>query len=287
MRELSKPEPITISLAIAAAFHVAVIFSVGFVSFTQAEAPPANLDVILVHSPEDDAPDDADYLSTKNHAGGGTRDEQLRPTSPFKGTEKVETQGVALVAQRASQQADPEPTQDVLLTQLFSEHSVATDERSEDSPNINLENRDAQIDRDLEVARLSAELDELLNTYAKRPRKTFISARTRESDAAAYMHAWVKRVERIGNLNYPAAARARKLSGQLLITVGVKRNGDIDSVDIRRGSGISALDRAAADIVRMAAPFDPLTDALRERTDILYITRTWEFSSDDTLRSDR
>jgi len=216
--------------------HAAVILGVGFVSLTRAAPAPANLDVILVHTPEDDAPDEADYLSTRNHAGGGTRDEQVRPTSPFKGTEQVDTNGVAPTPQRASSPSDPQPANDVLLTQLFSDYTAP---------------------------------------------------RTRESDAAAYMHEWVKRVERIGNLNYPAAARARRLSGQLLMTVGIRRNGAIESVDIRRTSGLPALDQAATDIVRMAAPFDPLNEGLKARTDILYITRTWEFSSDNTLSSDR
>ncbi|MEM6985292.1 MAG: TonB family protein [Pseudomonadota bacterium] len=287
MRELNAQEPITWSLIGAAALHAAVLLTVGFVSYSQAEPPPANLDVILVHSPADDAPDEADYLSTHNQAGGGTRDELTRPTSPFKGTEKIESDGVALTPQRASVLVKSEPDQAVLLTQLFSDYQLPSDTvtlEQDDSPS---EIRDQRLEHNLEVARLSAELDELLNDYAKRPRKTFVSARTRESDAAAYMHAWVERVERIGNLNYPAAARARKLTGQLLLTVGVRRNGDIESVDVRRSSGIAALDRAAADIVRMASPFDPLSDGLRERTDILYITRTWEFLNDATLRSDR
>ncbi len=267
--------------------HAAVILGVGFISLTRAAPAPANLDVILVHTPEDDAPDEADYLSTRNHAGGGTRDEQVRPTSPFKGTEQLDTNGVAPTPQRASSPSDPQPANDVLLTQLFSDYTAPTVDATQPQPNAQPERDDKQIDRDLEVARLSAELDELLSQYAKRPRKSFISARTRESDAAAYMHEWVKRVERIGNLNYPAAARARRLSGQLLMTVGIRRNGAIESVDIRRTSGLPALDQAATDIVRMAAPFDPLNEGLKARTDILYITRTWEFSSDNTLSSDR
>lgn len=287
MREITTPEPITWSLIAAAALHAAVLLAVGFVSFTQAETPPAHLDVVLVHSPADEAPDEADYLSTTDQAGGGTREDTQRPTSPVKGTEKIDTAGLAMAPERAAQPQPVEATQDVLLTQLFSDHQVTDDTDARRRPIEDAERQSETIDRNLEVARLSAELDELLNTYAKRPRKAFVSARTRASDAAAYMHDWVERVEQIGNLNYPAAARARRLSGQLLLTVGIQRNGDIESVEVRRSSGVPALDRAAVDIVRMAAPFDPLSAALRERTDILYITRTWEFSSNATLQSDR
>ncbi len=271
----------------AAAVHAAVILSVGFVSLTRAAPPPADLDVILVHSSDDDTPDEADYLSTQNQAGGGTKADLVRPTSPFKGVEPLDTPGVAPSPQRASSPAEPAPANDVLLTQLFSDYTAPSVELS--TPQVTEQPRQdiEQIERDLEMARLSAELDELLSRYAKRPRKSFISARTRQSDAATYMHEWVKRVERIGNLNYPAALRAKSLSGQLLLTVGIRRDGSVETIDIRRSSGLPALDSAAMEIVRMAAPFDPLNDGLKAQTDILYITRTWDFSSDNTLRSER
>jgi protein TonB len=100
------------------------------------------------------------------------------------------------------------------------------------------------------------------------------------------MFNWVERVERIGNLNYPEIARTKGLSGRLLLTVGINKNGSIANVDLRHSSGVPALDQAAQNIVRLAAPFDPLKGELRERTDILYITRTWEFDSEAGLTSE-
>jgi protein TonB len=59
------------------------------------------------------------------------------------------------------------------------------------------------------MARLAAEIDRQSVAYAKRPKRKFVSASTQEFEYASYMRAWVARVERIGNLNYPDEARRR------------------------------------------------------------------------------
>jgi protein TonB len=63
------------------------------------------------------------------------------------------------------------------------------------------------------------------------------------------------------------------------MTVGIRRNGTIESIDVRRSSGIEEIDRAAVRIVRLAAPYSPLPDNIADRVDILHITRTWRFES--------
>ena len=139
------------------------------------------------------------------------------------------------------------------------------------------------IQQNLEIAQLSAEISEDLERYAKRPKKKFITARTKEALAAAYMHEWVRKVERVGNLNYPDTARRRQLSGSLVLVVGINKNGTVNELILRSSSGHQVLDDAAKRIVRLAAPFAPITGKLAEQADILYITRTWEFSSQQNL----
>ena len=122
-----------------------------------------------------------------------------------------------------------------------------------------------------------------MERYAKRPKKKFITARTKEALAAAYMHDWVRKVERVGNLNYPDAARRRQLEGSLVLVVGINKNGSVNELILRSTSGHQILDDAAKRIVQLAAPFAPITGKLAEQADILYITRTWEFSSQQNL----
>jgi protein TonB len=129
----------------------------------------------------------------------------------------------------------------------------------------------------LKIAALSAEIDRKLESRAQRPRQKFISASTREYKYAAYMEAWRAKVERIGNLNYPEAARQQGLSGSLILDVGLKPDGSIDDIIIRKSSGHKLLDDAAVRIVQLAAPYSPFTDDIKSETDILHITRTWQF----------
>src|SRR6478735_3034593 len=112
-------------------------------------------------------------------------------------------------------------------------------------------------------------------------RKQFIGARTEEYRFATYIDRWRVKVERIGTMNYPQEARAKGIHASLQLTVGIKRDGEIESVEINRRSGHRFLDDAARRIVRMAAPFEPFPQDIRADTDILYITRTYTFTRAD------
>ena len=97
------------------------------------------------------------------------------------------------------------------------------------------------------------------------------------------MRSWSDRVQRVGNLNYPEQAREQKLYGDLLLTVGLRRDGSIHSITVIKSSGQSVLDAAAERIVRLSGPFPALPpDA---SVDELYITRTWQFLPGDVLRN--
>ena len=111
-------------------------------------------------------------------------------------------------------------------------------------------------------------------------RRTYIDRSTREPRFAGYMNAWVKKVERVGNLNYPVEIRRKRLSGHLMLDVCIRRDGSVESIDILRPSQYPELYQAALRIVRMAAPYAPLPENIRADTDILHITRVWRFGPD-------
>ena len=100
---------------------------------------------------------------------------------------------------------------------------------------------------------------------------------------AQYVDNWRLKIERIGNLNYPSEAKARRLYGSLQLTVAIKADGEVESVEVNRSSGHKVLDQAAIRIVRLAAPFDRFPDNIRRDTDILHITRTWTFTRADQV----
>jgi len=134
------------------------------------------------------------------------------------------------------------------------------------------------------IASLSAQIRRKLQAKAERPRRKFISASTKEYKYASYMEAWRLKVERVGNLNYPEAARKRKLSGSLILDVALNDDGSINQITVRRSSGYKILDDAAIRIVELASPYSPFPDQIRKETDILHITRTWQFLNNHHFR---
>lgn len=127
------------------------------------------------------------------------------------------------------------------------------------------------------IASLSAEVRRKIEAKAKRPRRKFISATTKEYKYAAYMEAWRSKVERVGNLNYPEKARQQGISGSLVLDVALNPDGSINEITIRRSSGEKILDDAAIRIVQLAAPYAPFPQHIKDETDILHIMRTWQF----------
>ena len=135
----------------------------------------------------------------------------------------------------------------------------------------------------MKMASLSAEIDKRLEEKAKRPRRDFISASTREYKYASYMEAWRAKVERIGNINYPDEARRNKLSGILRMTVALNADGTINEITVDKSSGHQVLDEAAIHIVRLASPYAVFPENIRKDVDILHITRTWKFLHNSTF----
>jgi protein TonB len=142
------------------------------------------------------------------------------------------------------------------------------------------------VQRSLEIARLEAEISKSISLYEKMPKRKFIGARTQEYRYAQYVEDWRGKVERIGNMNYPEAARRQKIYGKLTLTVNIRSDGSIENVEINLSSGQRILDAAAQRIVKLAAPYAPFPPDIRKETDILSITRTWTFTTNDQLEAE-
>jgi protein TonB len=124
-----------------------------------------------------------------------------------------------------------------------------------------------------------------MDAYQKRPKRRFVGARAEEYRFARYVEDWRLKIERVGNLNYPDAAREQKLYGSLLLTVSIRSDGSVENIEISRSSGHKLLDAAAVKIVTMSAPFAPFPTDIRRDTDVLHITRTWTFTKGSELVS--
>jgi protein TonB len=260
------------------AFHVLMIVGLGFKvpGMPRWDAPHNVMDVVLVNSRSATKPTKADALAQANLDGGGNTDQKLRAASPFPTIDDRDPSREMRVAEARVKQLEAEARE--LMTRVKSKAAVTPMEvapQGADKPDA--EARDL-IEKSQQIASLEAQIRRQAQAYQERPKKKFVGARAEESRFAVYVDKWRQKVERIGNLNYPEEAKARKLRGSLQLTVGIKVDGEIESVELNRSSGYKVLDQAAMRIVRLASPFERLPDNIRVDTDILYITRTWTFT---------
>jgi periplasmic protein TonB len=269
-------ERLSATLALSAILHGVVIMGVGFSLEDPAPVTPT-LDVILTETTTPQPPQKADFFAQSNNQGGGDKDEAKRPREPQIARVPKPSPGIAPVQMTAQAPAlEPDPEQRLLSTTAQSSLRVPKPEEHPITTPQNLPTGRELMQQSLEMARLASEIDRQQELYNKRPKAKYISASTQEYEYALYMRTWVKKVEQVGNLNYPEQARIKRLSGKLVMTVAIRRNGSIEDVVMNQPSGVKILDQAAIKIVRLAEPFAPLPQT-KENIDVLHITRTWDF----------
>lgn len=267
-----------ICLVGAIGLHAAILLGVKF----GAELNPVprladTLDVVLVKWRSQEVPEDADFLAQASQQGGGESTDKRRPAQPVSGEMPIIEHGLD-AAQSTPVLPLPKMSQQEVIS-VESEQAQPLEMTELEQPETEIPSAARLMRQSMNMASLQPELSRQSQWQSKLPRRKRISANTREYEFASYMSAWVAKVERVGNLNYPVELRQRKLHGDLILSVGIHQNGSIESIDVMRSSGIPEIDDAARNIVQMAGPYAPLPDNIRERVDILHIVRTWRFES--------
>ena len=241
------------------------------------------LEVVLLNARTAERPSRAEVLAQANLDRGGNVDERRRAKSPLPVTNPRQPGRDLTAAQRRVREL--EVRQQQLLAQAREAQTRVAIQAQRTTP---AEQAAAQpsgrdlADLALAAMRLQAQIDKQIDDYQKRPRKKFIGANAAEYRFAQYEEDWRAKVERVGTVNYPAEARG-KLYGNLRLTVTIRSDGSVDSIELDRSSGLKVLDAAAFKIVRMASPFAAFPPGIRRDTDLLVITRTWFFSQGDKL----
>ncbi|HEX7368920.1 MAG TPA: energy transducer TonB [Rhodanobacteraceae bacterium] len=268
--------------------HAILILGIGFHFAKPAPSLPT-LDVTLVNTSNAETPKQADFLAQANNAGGGNSDQAHRPGAPFSGPLPVTQAGIApvpLLPAAPAQQTASGPH--LITTTGKAKDTVAQQQDTRAEPLPQQQVSSMPVPQRLEMARLAQEVRDEQQAYARRPRRKYVSANTRSVADAAYQVAWVRRIERIGNLNYPDAARRRHLHGDVVLSVTLGADGQVRGVAINTSSGYRVLDDAAIRIVHLAAPFPPIPadkDTDGHRITELVITRTWQFLPGDHLET--
>ncbi|VXB94841.1 Energy transducer TonB [Luteimonas sp. 9C] len=273
------------TLVLSLLVHGLLVLGIGFATEDAAPVMPT-LDVILTETTSPLTQAQADFLAQASNQGGGEHERTNRPREAQLGQVPQDTTGVAPMEVRAqSPDAQPPPRERVVAS-TRGETTLPSEDPTRQSDPSTLPRGPEKIERDLEMARLAAEIHMRSERYARRPKRKFVSASTQEYAYAAYLRQWVDRVERVGNLNYPDEARRRRLAGELVISVAIRRDGSVERADIIRSSGAPLLDDAALRIARLAEPYPPLP-ATGDEVDVLHVTRTWNFLPGGELIDDR
>jgi periplasmic protein TonB len=264
------------AVALSIQFKLPEIFRDKFIS------PP--LDVVLINSKTRAKPVKAEVLAQANLDGGGNTDENRRAKSPLPVLKEAQPGGDAKRAARRVQELEAQQLK--MMTQAQAAKSVTIAEQpvsasAPEAPQPQVSGQDLAAGA-LAIARMEAQISRQLEEYNKRPRRAFVGSRAEEYRFAQYVEDWRAKVERIGNLNYPDSARGR-VYGSLVLTVSIKADGSLETVEVRRSSGQPILDRAAERIVKMASPYASFPTNIKRDTDILVITRTWTFAPGDKL----
>jgi protein TonB len=275
--QVSDFDRFSFTLFMALAVHAMVVLGITFAP----ESPRSSaqtMEITLSQFEDEQEPEKADFLAQTSQQGSGTEDEPQEMTTPQPA--EVSQPEVAQVQPEPPSQPEPEVQQaePVVQTQARASRQVETPEERTEPVEQPVRKKKSLMERSLEIASLEARLDAQQRAYARKPRVMRVTAAsTLKSTNAWYVQNWVTKVTRVGNINYPTEARRAGIYGTLRMLVSLKKDGTIKEVAVLQSSGSTVLDDAAIRIVRMAAPFAPFPDEMRENVDELEIIRTWSF----------
>lgn len=296
---------LSFTLVFSFIFHGALLLGVGFSIFSPPNSPPMpNLDITLVKHQTELAPEEADYLAQANSEGGGlTNDKSPNPVPETQQKEADQTDRTPVKPRQAAQAITvPTPAKTVekttnIVAQKQAERQVETQQDNTEKTNPTAEitpqvkprvtASEIMVQARNDINLMEQRLDLSTQASSKKPNRKILSSRTKEYAAAAYHEAWVRKVERIGNLNYPQEARQQRINGSLKLAVDIQPDGSVPpgGIVITHSSGHKVLDDAAIKIVRLAAPYAPIPENVLQGHDVITIIRTWKFETDDGLYS--
>lgn len=282
--KISQADKLLFCAFLALAFHAMVLFGIGFkVPDLSSDSQQKTFNVVLAQFESESRPEKADFIGQANQEGGGESEDLQAPST----TEMAQFNDPNKVASepQLAQSAQYQPKANSQVISVSGDETTDSDVRDKSENDNSVPDAAELINRSYELSGLIANLDNQNNNQARKGRKRAVSASIHRASDALYLDTWRRKIERIGNLNYPEKAKQNKVYGNLTLKVALNKDGTINSLKITESSGKKLLDDAALRIVRLAAPFPPLTKEMTKDTDILEIIRVWRFQPDYRLKT--
>ena len=284
---ITSADRMSFSLFLATAFHALILLGISFALPDKTiEEFQRSLDVVLATEFSEERPDEADFIGQADQIGGGESDEveKLSTTEITPFPDEIMNE---VSQQKSIEEVKPQVDENQVLTSTDSSIiQVQPDTQLLEEQEAVKPLKAAEFySSSEEIASITAQLDDEKRNSARKPRKRQVSASIHRATDALYLDAWRRKIEKIGNLNYPEKAKRKGIFGSLSLKVSINKDGTVNDISIRRSSGHKILDDSAIRIVRLAAPFAPLTKDIMVDTDILEIIRVWHFLPNKGLKT--
>jgi periplasmic protein TonB len=263
-------------LLLTAMLHAIVLLGLSFTAGSAlSPAKTPELDVMLVTDevPEAKSNDRAAYLAQRTQIGAGNTDRPQRVGSPAsRGALASAATGDSASDTAAARHNSPVDRQYLATTGETADIRYIGDISPSSGPALPL------IIGDTEGSPRSGRGDAVeLLLKGKPDAQHWVTPDTRASKLAPYLAAWKRKVERVGTMNFPTAARNRGLSGSPVVEVQIGANGKLIEASVRRSSGFGSLDESAMSILKLASPFDPFPPDLAAEYSQLRFAYQWDF----------
>jgi protein TonB len=264
-------------LFLAALLHGLIILGLTFNSTAGGHDSPPGLQVLLVSDevPEADRNDTATYLAQRTQLGSGNTQDSVAPRNPASSIPIPQQDGVKggdSLTKRGDTAGNR--TDRVISTTGWSTevHYLADTGNSGTSPDQPL------LLQQQNTSQPGPE-DENGPATLRGPKRDelWITPDTRAATLAPYLDGWRRKVERMGTIHYPTAARTLGVKASPVVEVGIAANGTLDKAVIRQSSGYPELDNAALEILKLASPFDPFPPELAHDYRVLRFAYEWQF----------
>ncbi len=273
------PDRLPPMLFLAALVHGILILGITFNAIIGDPFSAAiSLEVTIVADPEQNVlePEQADYLAQANQEGAGNTEEQARPSARAESPVPIDNPGDEFGDSVADAAVLDAAADQVLTTTAAQIHDVLDKPSEDPTPDGSTA---AAMEAGVELT-FPLPQQEVANLaiHDSRPRELVTSVDTRESKIAPYLDRWKRKIEFIGIEYFPEHGLIDGMTGSPTLEVIISASGQLQEVIVRQTSGSRALDRAALEILRRAAPFDPFPEAVRVDYDTLRFAYKWQFS---------
>lgn len=265
------------TLFLAGLLHAIVILGITFTANADEGTGAPGLEVLLVSDelPTADRNDTATYLAQRTQLGSGNTRKPVAPRNrasaiPMPGQDG-EVDGTALAPKGVTAGDHDEP---VLTTTAWS----ANVRYLADAGDAGTKRDKAALLKEQQVEQPGPQ-DENGPAQLRGPQhdELWISPDSRAATLAPYLDAWRRKVEQIGTIHYPTAARRPNVTASPVLEVAINSSGVLEKAVIRTSSGYPELDQAALSILKLASPFDPFPAELAHEYRVLRFAYEWQF----------